>query len=202
MKKIMLLCLLAIGIFALTMNSLPLSAQEENGVEENAVLENGLDQPLVVEEETPVDVPALTEAPPAEVTPPATPVEAVPPAAPWYEKHAQKAYLEVLDPMVDHAMKGYNDENHQVFFANYCKMMAGVATEMTFKNMVMNMFKAKTGAFKSKTLLDARCSFNETTPLLVYEGEFEKGKFLLPVNFTKEGDVFKVMQIQVQDITK
>lgn len=146
------------------------------------------------EDTAPVHPPAFHEKQPP------VPVAAPQDGQPWYVGHAQEEYLNQLDPMVDSAMKGYNAEDHKVFFADYCKAMAGVATEMTFKNMVLGMFKKKTGDFKHKKLLDSRCSFNETNPLLYYEAEFANGKFLLPVNFSKEGEGYKVMQIQVQDL--
>jgi len=118
----------------------------------------------------------------------------------WYAGHAQEKFLSKADAMIENAMAGYNKEDWKTFFADYGKQMEAVATEQTFQTMVLGMFKKDAGAYKGKKLLEERCSFNDTAPLLMFEGEFENGKRLLAVNFTKEGDLFKVMQIQIQPL--
>lgn len=117
-----------------------------------------------------------------------------------YAGHAQEKLLAKLVPMVDAAMEGYNKEDHKVYFADFCKAMEAVATEQTFRTMVQGMWKKENGAFKAKKLLDDRCSFNDQVPLLMFEAEFENGKRLLAVNFTREGDLFRVMQISVNPL--
>jgi hypothetical protein len=114
-----------------------------------------------------------------------------------YENHPNASYLKITEPMVDNAMQGYNKEDHQAFYKDYTKSMASVATESTFKMMVMNMWKKETGNYKSRKLIDSRCSFNDSAPLLVYEADFENAKKILSVNFLKEEDELKIVQIVV-----
>jgi hypothetical protein len=159
---------------------------------------------------TPAETPAAPAAEPAKTdaaAPVAATTDAAAPApagdglaaeAKWYAGHAQEKYLSVLDPMVDNAMEGYNKEDYKIYFKDFAASMAAVATEQTFSSMVLGMWKKDAGEFKSKKLIDERCSFNDTTPLLVYEGEFANKKMDLAVNFIKEGDAFKVMQVTIQ----
>ena len=102
-----------------------------------------------------------------------------------------------LEAKVDNVLKGYNDDDHKVFFADYAKSMAALATEQTFKTMYVNMAKKDFGKYVSKKLIPAQTVNTGDFPLLVYEGEFEKNKKVkISVNFTKEDGNFKIMQVR------
>ncbi len=118
--------------------------------------------------------------------------------AKWYAGHKHEAYLKVLDPMVDNAMEGYNKEDFKMYYKDLPKAMAAIGTEIGFKSVVLNMYKKKTGNLKSKTFL-SKSVFNKPAPLVYYEGDFEKGKFPIAVNFQLQTDgTYKIMQITIQ----
>jgi hypothetical protein len=100
-----------------------------------------------------------------------------------------------LDAMVDKAMAGYNAGDAKVFYADYAKMMAAVATEAVFNAM----YKSQPyGKYVSRTPIKAETVLVGDSPLLVYQAEFEKNKKVkLSVNFTKEDGALKIMQIQI-----
>jgi hypothetical protein len=113
-----------------------------------------------------------------------------------YSAHAAGAAdSNALDATVDKAMAGYNAGDAKVFFADYAKMMAAVATEGTFNLM----YKSQPyGKYVSRTPIKAETVLLGDNPLLVYQAEFEKNKKVkISVNFTKEDGAFKVMQIQI-----
>jgi len=100
-----------------------------------------------------------------------------------------------LDAVVDKALAGYNAGDSKVFFADYAKMMAAVATDATFNAM----YKSQPfGKYISRQPIKAETVLVGDTPLLVYQAEFEKNKKVkISVNFIKEDGAFKVMQIQI-----
>jgi hypothetical protein len=104
-----------------------------------------------------------------------------------------------LDTMVENAMtKGYNAGDAEAFFAEFAAVMDGIATPENFTALYDNsLVKGKLGKFVSKALVPGETSLNDEAPLLVYKAKFEKGEAKLSVNFLKEGNGLKVMQITI-----
>jgi len=100
-----------------------------------------------------------------------------------------------LEETVEVLLKAYNEGDAKTFNAQYAKSMAGVATEQTFliyKKMAMD----KVGKYESKKPLEKETVATGEVPLLVYEGKFSKAeKVKISINFTKDGEEFKVMQV-------
>lgn len=113
---------------------------------------------------------------------------------------ADKLDPKPFDAMVDNALKGYNDGDSKVFFADYAKIVAAIATEQTFKTMYADRYKKDYGDYVSRKMLDKNTVLMGDFPLLVYEAEFKNGKVKLSVNFTKEGDKFKIMQMAMDKL--
>ena len=103
-----------------------------------------------------------------------------------------------LDAMVQKAMKAYNAADAKAFFADYAAAAAAIATPETYKLMYEDMYKAKFGKFVSMTFNAKESSINDEAPLLVYAAKFEKGAGKVGVNFMKEGDALKIIQISIQ----
>ncbi len=103
-----------------------------------------------------------------------------------------------LDTMVQKAMKAYNDADSKAFFADYAAAAAAIATPQTYKLMYEDMYKAKFGKFVSMTFNAKESSINDEAPLLIYAAKFEKGAAKVGVNFTKEGEALKIIQISIQ----
>ena len=102
-----------------------------------------------------------------------------------------------LDPVVDKALAGYNALDAKVFFADYAKALAGVATEPTFNMLYKDMHFKTYGKYISRQPIDAETVFDADTPLVVYRAEFEKNKKVkISVNFMKEDGAYKLVQIQ------
>ena len=104
-----------------------------------------------------------------------------------------------LDAMVESAMKGYNDGDSKVFFADYAKLLSAVAVPATFDMLYKNAAMKEFGKFVSKKLVAGQSVVEGDTPLLVYEAKFEKNpKVKLAVNFMKEEGKPKVVQITIE----
>jgi len=109
-------------------------------------------------------------------------------------KDASPEVMKGLEEKVDKMLKGYNDNSYKDFFADYAKAMAALGTESTFKMLYVDK---GFGKFVSKKLIDKETVSAGDLPLLVYEGEFEKEKKVkISINFTKDGDQLKIMQVQ------
>lgn len=103
-----------------------------------------------------------------------------------------------MDGMVDRAMAAYNADNWKKFYSEWAQMMAGICTEQAYSSLYKGQYKKNFGNFKSKKLIPSRSTVADMNGLLVYEATFDKGgKADLAVNFFKEGDVYKIQQIQV-----
>ena len=104
-----------------------------------------------------------------------------------------------LDAIVEKAMKGYNDGDSKVFFADYAKLLSAVAVPATFDMLYKNAAMKEFGKFVSKKLIAAESVVEGETPLLVYEAKFEKNpKVKLSVNFMEEEGKPKVMQVTIE----
>jgi hypothetical protein len=102
-----------------------------------------------------------------------------------------------LEKTVDTLLKAYNEGDAKTFNAQYAKTMAAVATEQTFNTMYKGQYMEKFGKFESKKAIDKETVAIGDFPLLVFEGKFAKAeKVKIAVNFTKDGDEFKVMQVR------
>ena len=107
---------------------------------------------------------------------------------------ADKAKLEAT---VDKVLKAYNEGDAKTFNGEYAKMMSAVATEQTFKTMYQDQYMKNLGKYESKKPLEKETVATGDFPLLVYEAKFEKApKVKVSVNFTKDGDEFKLMQVR------
>jgi hypothetical protein len=104
-----------------------------------------------------------------------------------------------LDAMVEKAMKAYNEGDSKAFFADYAKLLAGVATPATFDVLYKNKAMPEFGKFVSRKLVSAQSVVTGETPLLVYEAKFEKNpRVKLAVNFMQEEGKPKVMQVTIE----
>jgi len=102
-----------------------------------------------------------------------------------------------LEETVDTLLKAYNEGDAKTFNAQYAKMMAAVATEQTFNTMYKGQYMEKYGKFESKKAIEKETVATGDFPLLVFEGKFAKAeKVKISVNFTKDGEEFKVMQVR------
>jgi len=102
-----------------------------------------------------------------------------------------------LEETVDTLLKAYNEGDAKTFNAQYAKTMAAVATDQTFENIYKKQYMEKYGKFESKKAIDKETVATGDFPLLVYEAKFAKAeKVKVSVNFTKDGDAFKVMQVR------
>jgi hypothetical protein len=102
-----------------------------------------------------------------------------------------------LEKTVDTMLKAYNEGDAKTFNAQYAKTMAAVATEQTFNTLYKGQAMDKYGKFESKKAIDKETVATGDFPLLVYEGKFAKAeKVKISVNFTKDGDELKVMQVR------
>ena len=102
-----------------------------------------------------------------------------------------------LEAMTDKALAAYNAGDAKVFYADFAKMMASIATEQTFNMMYRDMYMKTYGKYVSRKLIKSESSIFEDTPLMVFEAEFEKAKKVkVSVNFMKENGVYKIMQMQ------
>lgn len=105
--------------------------------------------------------------------------------------------LRELTPMVDEALAAFNEGDAEKFYKNFAASMAALATKENF-DVLYGPARENFGRFQSKSLVAERTSLNELFPLLVFTGTFEKKSGVeIGVNFTKEGDAYKVMQMQI-----
>ena len=102
-----------------------------------------------------------------------------------------------LVPMVEKALQAYNAGDWKAFYTDFATMMAGIATEEAFKTLYVTNYMTNFGKYKSMTMIKEKSSLNDVAPLLMFAAEFEKGKATVGVNFTKEGDAYKLMQVQI-----
>jgi|GEM_PF-1464248 len=109
------------------------------------------------------------------------------------------AELKPFDEMVNKALTAYNAEDFKAFYADYAKMMSGVATEQAFKSLYIDNYKTTFGKYVSRSFVKEQSSVPENAPvaLIVYSGVFEKeSKVKISMNFTKEENSWKLMQVQ------
>ncbi len=103
-----------------------------------------------------------------------------------------------MDAQVERAMQAYNAGNWKAFYADYAKMMAGIATEQAFKTLYTDNYKKKYGNYKSRKFNPAASSAASGMNAVVeYAAVFDKGPAKLQINFMKEGSSWKLQQVQV-----
>lgn len=105
-----------------------------------------------------------------------------------------------IDAMVDKAVAAYNAGDWKTFYADFTSTMAGIATEQAFDGLYKGMYGNQYGkVVKRGEPVKERCSIPTDAPvgLVVYKAEFEKVKEgFIAVNISKDGDVWKLMQVQ------
>jgi hypothetical protein len=104
-----------------------------------------------------------------------------------------------FEKMADKALAAYNAQDWQAFYTDFASSMAGIATELAFSTLYTNMYMKEYGAYQSRSLILDRCSIAPDSPvaLVVYSGVFANNpKVDISINFIKEGETWKVMQIQ------
>ncbi|NLI79084.1 MAG: hypothetical protein GX442_21905 [Candidatus Riflebacteria bacterium] len=128
------------------------------------------------------------------------PAPAADPAAPADDQ------MKGLDAMVDKALEAYNNQDFKAFYADFTSTMAGITTEQAFSTMYTNMYFNKYGKYKSRELIKEETVVPANpaeTPvgLLQYKAVFEKNEQVkISVNITREGDAWKLMQVQFNKI--
>ena len=109
---------------------------------------------------------------------------------------SKEAFAKV-DVMVDKAMVAYNANNWKAFFADYAKMMSGMATPTAFDSLYKNNYKKKWGNYKSKKLNPAKTSVTAMNGVVVYDAVFDKGACQLDINIFEENGAWKLQQVQM-----
>ncbi len=107
-----------------------------------------------------------------------------------------EAEFKTMNPQVDRAMAAYNKGDWKAFYADFAKMMAGIATEQAFKTLYTDMYKPKYGNYKSRKLAASRSSGSPMNAVVSYDGVFDKGPAKIDINFIKEGSAWKLQQVQ------
>lgn len=118
-----------------------------------------------------------------------------------------KELVEKLAPMVEKAMIAYNEGDAKAFWADFTKSMPEVTSEVVFDGLYKNNFFPKFGKYtpESKELIPADSSALKESEvlLLIYTAKFEKGdadgKAKIAVNLIKEGEEYRLMQLQIAD---
>lgn len=103
---------------------------------------------------------------------------------------------------VEKAMKGYNEQDHKAFYADWAKSMAPSTTEENFKKFYVEMNMKK---FHGKMLemsrddKDERVVLKGDYPVLIFAAKFEKNeKTKINAAFAREGDTFKLVQLNLE----
>ena len=105
--------------------------------------------------------------------------------------------FKTLDAMVDKALDGYNNADTKVFYADFAKSMAAIATDQAFQTLYKDNYMTNFGKYKSKKFDPAKSVLSDGMGLLSYTAEFEKNaKMTVSVNIMKEEDKLLFMQIQ------
>jgi len=103
------------------------------------------------------------------------------------------------DAMLEKALVAYNKQDPKAFYADFAQSMAAIATEQAFQALYVGMYMKDFGQYKSRELLKDKCVVpaDSTVGLLQYKAVFEKNeKMTIAVNIVKEGDAWKLMQVQ------
>lgn len=115
-----------------------------------------------------------------------------------------KADLKKLEATMDKALKAYNEGDHKKFFADYAKAMRAIATEQTFNALYKEGAMKQFGKCKEKParkFLEKQSALTGEAILACWQAEFEKNKKVkISANFMKEGDAYKLMQIQFEEL--
>lgn len=108
--------------------------------------------------------------------------------------------LTPMDDMVDQAMTAYNAQDSQAFYRDFASSMSSIATPEAFSALYVNVYMAQFGAYESRTLIPEQTVIIESSPvaLAVYKAKFLQAVVQLSVNFIKENDAWKIMQVQMQ----
>ncbi len=115
---------------------------------------------------------------------------------------ADEETMKSLEAMIDQALEGYNKQDDKAFYADFASSMAAICTEQAFQTMYVGMYMNQYGQYKSRELIKEKTVVpanpaDAPVGLLQYKAVFEKNdKVEIAVNITRDGDAWKIMQIQ------
>jgi hypothetical protein len=113
----------------------------------------------------------------------------------------REQFLKILDPLVDKALAGYNSEDPVKFFKYFAKALKHTTTRQYFHAVYMGTYKKDLGGYKSRVLIESKCSFDQYYPMLVYEGVFDNYKrVIITVTFMNEYGFYRITQISFDKI--
>lgn len=85
--------------------------------------------------------------------------------------------LKVLEAMLDNALKGYNEGNWKVFYADFSKRAPALTTEHVFKLLFGEETKAKFGKYvKRRAFLSDQSVLTGEAVVAQWDAEFDKCK--------------------------
>lgn len=117
-----------------------------------------------------------------------------------------KADLKKLEATMDRALKAFNEGDHKKFWAEFAKAADPLKTPEVFKALYLDGYQKTFGKYNEKStrkFLEKRSALTGETILAMWQGEFEKNKkALIAANFQKEGNDYKLIQIQVHEFPK
>ncbi len=98
--------------------------------------------------------------------------------------------------MVDRALTAYNKEDFNAFYRDFSTERLE-RTKSAFRAIWVDGYKQDFGNMISKELLENKCNFNTTYPLLKYKGKFAKNdNVTIKVIFSKENGQYKIFYIR------
>jgi hypothetical protein len=107
------------------------------------------------------------------------------------------ALFKQLDAMTGKAVDAYNKQDSKKFYADYAKQMSAIATPQTFQALYgANGYMKTVGTVKTRKFAPKKSAVNGAVAILVYDATFSKGAGVVNVNFIKEGNAFKIQQVQ------
>lgn len=106
-----------------------------------------------------------------------------------------------LEAQMEKLLAAYNKDDVKAFFQNWASTVKSITTDMTYDALYKNGAKKSYGDYKPKTLKFRKDGSVLTGDYLVvyFEAQFSKEKEgVIAVNFAKEGNEYKFMQVQMQ----
>ena len=113
---------------------------------------------------------------------------------------AAEANADQLTAQVEKLLDAYNKDDSKAFFADWAKTVESIANQMTYDALYKLGAKNDVGTYVAKSAkFRKEGSLLEGDFLVVYfDAEFSKEKQgQIAVNFQKEGDAYKFLQVQL-----
>jgi hypothetical protein len=113
---------------------------------------------------------------------------------------AQDADPKVLSKTLEAALEAYNKDDVKTFFKEWAKSVESITTEPTYNALYKQGAKSQVGNYKPKSLKLIKEGTALTGDFLIvyFDAEFDKEKKgKISVNFQKEGNAYKLMQLQI-----